>query len=47
MDKRIKVSGYIELPEGAELPGIGSRIYGSFVAEVDKPFRVTSCFSRT
>ncbi len=39
MEKRIKVSGYIDLPEGAELPAIGSKIYGSFVAEVDGDHR--------
>lgn len=35
MEKRIKVSGYIDLPAGQEIPEMGSRIYGGFVAEVD------------
>jgi hypothetical protein len=35
MEKRLKVSGYISLPEGLAIPPMGSTVYGSFVAEVD------------
>lgn len=35
MEKRVKVSGYIDLPAGMEIPTMGSVVYGSFVAEVD------------
>lgn len=31
---RIKLRGFIELPDGAELPEEGSTIHGSYVAEV-------------
>ena len=39
MEKRIRVSGYIDLPVGAEIPTMGSKIFGSFVAEVDGDHR--------
>jgi len=39
LDKRIKVSGYIDLPAGQDIPPMGARIYGSFVAEVDGDHR--------
>ena len=39
MEKRIKISGYIDLAEGAELPAMGSKIYASVVAEVDGDHR--------
>ena len=39
MEKRVKVSGYIDLPPGVEIPAMGSKIYGSFVAEVDGDHR--------
>jgi hypothetical protein len=35
MEKRLKISGYIELPAGMEIPSMGSVVLGSFVAEVD------------
>jgi hypothetical protein len=35
MEKRLKISGYIDLPPGMEIPGMGSKVVGSFVAEVD------------
>jgi len=35
MEKRLKISGYIDLPQGMEIPGMGSTVYGEFVAEVD------------
>lgn len=33
-EKRVKVAGYIALPEAADLPEIGSTISGSYRAEV-------------
>jgi hypothetical protein len=35
MEKRLKISGYIDLPPGMEIPQMGSTVQGSFVAEVD------------
>lgn len=34
MEKRLKVSGFIDLPAGAELPPIGTEVKGEFVGEV-------------